>query len=270
MVQTFDAVVVITGSSRGFGKAMAEEFQRAGARVVVSSRQAQAVEAAIRALPQPAAALGVPCDVRFLDQVDALARAAVDKFGQIDIWINNAGISPGWGKLTTIDPARWRESFDTNFLGTYHGCRVALENMLPRKRGKIVNILGAGADRPAPNQSAYGTSKAAIAQLTRTLALEYVDSGVTVNAVMPGMIWTEMLTRAEGVDRGNMRARMEWAMRVFGNPPIVPARFVLNVVRRDGETGKTYRLVTPRMFVPRMIREMLGAGKRDPRPWEAL
>ncbi len=270
MVQQPSQVVVITGSSRGFGKAMAEEFQGAGARVVISSRRVEAVDAAVRALPRPNDALGVPCDVRDWSQVSALAQASVDKFGRIDIWINNAGISTGWAKFTAIDPVRWRESFDTNFYGTYHGCRVALQNMLPRRQGKIINILGVGADRPAPNQSAYGTSKAAIAQLTRTLAAEYMDSGVDINAVMPGMIWTEMLTRAEGVDRAQMRARMEWAMRVFGNPPVVPARFVLKIAQRDRETGRTYRLVTPRMFVPRMVREMLGAGKRNPRPWEAL
>jgi NAD(P)-dependent dehydrogenase (short-subunit alcohol dehydrogenase family) len=269
MAEEWNKVIVITGSSRGFGRAMAEEFQRSGARVIVSSRNAQAVQATVQSLPRPADALGVSCDVRDLEQVRRLAEATIDRFGQIDIWINNAGISPGWGKLTAIDPARWRESFDTNFYGTYHGCRVALDKMLPRRHGQIVNVLGAGADRPAPNQSAYGTSKAAVARLTRTLALEYADSGVTINAVMPGMIWTEMLTRAEGVEQARMRTRFEWAMRVFGNPPEVPARFVLEILQREGETGKTYRLITPRVFVPRMLGEMLGAGKRNPRPWEA-
>ncbi len=268
MAEELNKVIVITGSSRGFGKAMAVEFQRAGACVVISSRNAQAVEATVASLPRPTSALGVPCDVRDLEQVRRLAEATVDKFGQLDVWINNAGISPGWGKLNAIDPVRWRESFDTNFYGTYHGCRVALDKMLPRRQGQIVNLLGAGADRPAPHQSAYGTAKAAVAQLTRTLAREYADSGITINAVMPGMIWTEMLTRAEGVDKARMRTRMEWAMRVFGNPPEVPARFVLGILQREGETGKTYRLLTPRVFVPRMLGEMLGAGKRNPRPWE--
>jgi NAD(P)-dependent dehydrogenase (short-subunit alcohol dehydrogenase family) len=261
-------VVVITGSSRGFGKAMAIEFQRAGARVVISSRDADAVKAAVSALPQPANALGVPCDVRDLNQARALAEATVSRFGQIDIWINNAGISPGWGKMTDIDPARWRESFETNFFGAYHGCRAALEKMLPRNQGQIINVLGAGADKPAPNQSAYGTSKTAIARLTETLAKEYADGGISIASVMPGMIWTEMLTGAEGVDEPRLRARFEWAMRVFGNPPEVPARFVVQMAERGGESGRMYKVLSPRMFVPRMIGEMLGAGKRNPRPWE--
>ena len=209
MTQIDGQIVVITGSSRGFGKVMAIEFQRAGARVVVSSRDADAVQRAVSALPQPANALSVTCDVRDLDQVRTLADAAVSQFGQIDVWINNAGISPGWGKLTDIDPARWRTAFETNFFGAYHGCRAALEKMLPRQRGQIVNVLGAGADRAAPNQSAYGTSKTAMARLTETLAKEYAGSGITIAAVMPGMIWTDMLTGAEGVDDPRLRARFE-------------------------------------------------------------
>lgn len=268
MAQLETKVVVITGSSRGFGKAMAIEFQRAGARVVISSRDADAVRRAVDALPNPANALGMTCDVRDLTQVRALADAAVHKFGQIDIWVNNAGISPGWGKTTDINPARWRESFETNFFGAYHGCLVALERMLPRQSGQIMNVLGAGATSPAPNQSAYGTSKTAIARLTETLAKEYADSGVAIASVMPGMIWTEMLTGAEGVDEPRMRARFEWAMRVFGNPPEVPARFVVEMTQRGGESGKMYRVLSPRVFVPRMIGEMLGTGKRNPRPWE--
>jgi hypothetical protein len=82
------------------------------------------------------------------------------------------------------------------------------------------------------------------------------------------MIWTEMLTRAEGVE-GQMRSRMEWAMRVFGNPPEVPARFVVEIARRGDANGKTFRLLSPRVYVPRMIREMFGASKSNPRPWEA-
>lgn len=260
-------VVVITGSSRGFGKAMAIEFQNAGARVVVSSRHRDAAESTAAALPNPANALACECDVRDLAAVRAMADAAVQAFGEIDIWINNAGLSAGWGRLHTVDPEHWRESYDTNSIGTYNGCRVALEKMLPRDKGQIINILGVGADKPAPNQTAYGTAKAAVAMLTRTLAIEYASTGITFNAVMPGMIWTDMLTRAEGV-HPSMKARMEWAMRVFGNPPEVPARFVLGIAQARGGSGKTYRLLTPRVYVPRMVREMLGGSRRNPRPWE--
>lgn len=267
MSQLANQVVVITGSSRGYGKAMAVEFQRAGARVVVSSRHPDAVEAAVASLPNPGAALGVACDVRDLAQVRALADATVQTFEQLDIWVNNAGISPGWGKLDTIDPERWRESFDTNIIGTYNGCRAALEKMLPHGRGQIMNILGVGADKPAPNQTAYGTAKAAVAMLTRTLAVEYAGSGISFKSIMPGMIWTEMLTRAQGV-KPNMQSRMEWAMRVFGNPPDVPARFAVAIAERGGETGKTFKLLGPGIYVPRMIREILGGSKNNPRPWE--
>ncbi len=193
-------VVVITGSSRGFGLAMAQEFQRTGARVVISARDAAAVNAAVQSLPNPANALGVPCDVRELAQVQQLAEAAVQKFGQIDICVNNAGLAHPYTKLLEVEPERWRASLETNLIGTYNGCRTALDKMLPRQRGQIINILGMGADRPSPNQSAYGASKAAILQLTQTLAQEYAGLGVSINAVQPGMIWTDMLLNVEGVD----------------------------------------------------------------------
>ncbi len=268
MSQLKNQIVVITGSSRGLGKAMAMECQRAGARVVVSSRNADAVRAAVNALPDPANALGVPCDVRDLAQVRALADAAVSKFGQIDVWINNAGLAHPYAKMMQIDSAQWRASFETNFFGAYHGCRAALEKMLPRQRGQIINVVGAGATDPAPNQSAYGTSKTAILRLTQTLAREYADAGVSIKAFQPGMIWTDMLMNSEGVDEPKLRARFEWAMRVFGNPPEVPARAAIQFAQRDGESGKLYSVLTPRVFVPRMIGEMLGAGKRNPHPWE--
>jgi NAD(P)-dependent dehydrogenase (short-subunit alcohol dehydrogenase family) len=197
MNQPNNQVAIITGSSRGFGYAMAVEFARAGARVVVSSRDADAVKRAVDSLPNPVNALGVVCDVRDLAQVYALADAAVQKFGQIDIWINNAGLSHPYTKMVEVKPEHWHTSFDTNFYGTYHGCRVALEKMLPRGRGHIINVLGMGADRPAPNQSGYGASKAAVARLTQTLAQEYAGTGVSINAVLPGMMWTDMLFNAE-------------------------------------------------------------------------
>ena len=264
-----NSVVVITGSSRGFGYAMAVEFMNAGARVVLSSRDAESVKRAVDSLANPANALGIACDVRDLTQVRALADASIGQFGQIDVWINNAGISPGWGRMVDIDPEKWRDSFETNLFGAYHGCLAALEKMLPRKSGHIINVLGAGANKPAPNQSAYGTSKAAIARLTETLALEYSGDGIIINAVMPGMIWTDMLMGAEGVDEPRMRARFEWAMRVFGNPPRVPARFVLQMAQRASDSGKTFSVLSPAMFIPRMIGEMFGAGKKNPRPWES-
>jgi glucose 1-dehydrogenase len=263
-----DQVVVITGSSRGFGYAMAEEFSSAGARVVISSRDAARVDMALKSLPSPDHAFGLTCDVRELAQVQNLADAAAQKFGQIDIWINNAGLAHPYTRMLEIEPERWRDSLETNLIGAANGCRVALAQMLPRRHGQVVNILGRGADRPSPNQTAYGASKAALLQLTQSLAQEYAESGVVIYAVQPGMIWTEMLTNAEGVATPQLRARMEWAMRVFGNPPEVPARFVVNLATRPGQSGKMYHVLTPRAFVPRMIGEWLGASKTNPRPWE--
>ncbi len=268
MDQLSDQVVVITGSSRGLGYAMAVEFQNAGARVVVSSRDAASVARAVASLPHPDNALGRACDVNDLAQVRALADAAIEKFGPIAVWINNAGLSHPYGKLASIDAAQWRASLETNLFGAANGCRVALEKMLPRKTGQIINVVGAGATKPAPNQSAYGISKTAILRLTQTLAQEYADSGIVIKAFQPGMIWTEMLTNAQGVDEPKLRKQFEWAMRVFGNPPEVPARKALALAQAEDGNGKMFSVLSPAMFVPRMIGELFGASKNNPRPWE--
>lgn len=218
-------------------------------------------------MPDPTRVFGSVCDVRSVQEVRKLADAAIARFGRIDIWVNNAGIAHPYKKMLEVELADWCDSFETNFFGAAFGCRVALEKMIESKSGRIINIVGFGVDRPAPNQSGYGTSKAAILALTRTLALEYGKSGVSLCAVQPGMIWTGMLTDAEGVDP-SLRSRFEWAMRVFGNAPTAPARFVIDIAERADVNGKMFRFVTPRMFVPRMLGEMLGAGKRHPRPWE--
>ena len=263
-----EKTIVITGSSRGLGKALAIEFQNAGARVVVSSRDVNAAQRALADLPRPNDTLALACDVHDLDQVRALADAAVQKFGTLDVWVNNAGYSHPYGKLREIDPGAWRESFETNLFGTYHGCRAALDAMVPRGQGQIINILGAGAFKAAPNQSGYGASKTAIARLTETLALEYDDTGIKIFSVQPGMIWTEMLTNAQGVDNPRLRARFEWAMRVFGNPPEIPARYIVRRAQEGALNGHVYRVVTTQMYLPRLIGEIFGAGNKNPRPWE--
>jgi hypothetical protein len=76
-----------------------------------------------------------------------------------------------------------------------------------------------------------------------------------------------MILAAQGVDDPKLRARFDWAKRVFGNPPEIPARFIANLIARESRNGKMYRVVTPRMFVPRMIGELFGVGKRNPQPW---
>lgn len=154
-------IAVITGSTRGLGLAIAHAFAAQGARVIVSSRSAAAVDGAVSALRAAGAqAAGHACDVAELGQVRALMDFARQTFGVPDVWINNAGLSAPYGPTVQVPPERFLQVVGTNVLGTYHGSLVAMEQMVRRRRGKLINLLGWGDRRPVPKQNAYASSKA--------------------------------------------------------------------------------------------------------------
>ncbi|MBT3190279.1 MAG: SDR family oxidoreductase [Anaerolineae bacterium] len=173
-------VVVITGSTRGFGYAIAKELLKAGVRVVISGRSQSSVERALNGLQaDDERVTGIPCEVSDEEQVHNLAQKAIEKFGQIDIWINNAGFSTGGGDVLDFPPEDAVATFMTNDLGAFHGTQAALNHMLSRGAGILVNIYGAGSFlKPASPMGLYGMTKAWLTSFTRTLAKEIKGSGV--------------------------------------------------------------------------------------------
>jgi glucose 1-dehydrogenase len=234
-------VAVITGGTRGLGLAIARAYIREGVAVVVASRSADAVTQAITQLQSnDARVAGIPCDVGDLAQVQALKKHALDTFGQLDIWINNAGIAGPYGATAHIAPEMFTAVLQTNIIGTYHGSWVAMQHFLPRHAGKLINILGAGARRPMPMQNAYTSSKGWMKNFTSVLAQEYKDSGVGVYAFNPGMMVTELLTQVDAIEGYEGRlASFDTVIRMFGKPPEVPAEKVvwLGSHATDGKTG---------------------------------
>ena len=190
--------IVITGSTKGIGLALAQEFLRYGDKVVVSSRSSERVEAAVAQLKEEfpeGKIVGLPCDVAVSDDVEALADFAQQQLGTVELWINNAG-STGYEdkKLIDSDPAVLETVVRTNLLGSLLGCRAALRIMLPQGQGHIFNMDGRGADGTAtPEMAAYGATKRAIPQLTKSLVKETEGSGVGVHTLSPGMVLTDLL-----------------------------------------------------------------------------
>ena len=195
--------IVITGSTRGIGFGLARSFLELGQSVVVSGRTAETVESVRAALAKTYGedrVAGIPCDVTECGAVQALWERAVDAFGSIDIWINNAGIShpqvSPWEQ--TID--RTKAIIDTNILGTLYGARVAMNGMTVQGHGAIYNLEGLGsAGRHVPGTSLYGTTKAAIRYFTDALVLEAKGSLVIIGAISPGMVITDLIM--DGLDR---------------------------------------------------------------------
>ncbi|HEX7541793.1 MAG TPA: SDR family oxidoreductase [Anaerolineales bacterium] len=267
-------VAVITGASRGLGKAIAQLFAREGAKVVLSGRTKNDIEqntADLRMEGLEAAAF--VCDVSERKQVEGLARFAIQKYGGFDIWVNNAGIAGPYGATLELSPDQFLSVMRTNMFGDYYGSVIAMRHFLPRKTGKLINILGAGSKKPAPNQNAYGSTKAWIRVFTLALAEEYKHSGIGVYALQPGLMDTDLLTEIITFEPYEKRLRsfMPFLIRAAGKKPGVPARKALWLAScaTDGRTGLDISVGSSVTFLAGTLREGLQRLFRIPaRPVE--
>jgi NAD(P)-dependent dehydrogenase (short-subunit alcohol dehydrogenase family) len=192
-------IVLVTGALTGIGRRTALAFARSGASLIVSGRRPEAGEA----LAAELAALGaeslfVPADVRREDDVRALVDAAVARFGRLDVAVNNAGTEGAIAPLTELTPDAYAAVFDTNVLGVVLSLKHELRVMEAHGAGSIINISSTMGHRGAVGLGLYVASKHAVEGLTKTAALEAAPFGVRVNAVAPGPIDTEMLSRVTG------------------------------------------------------------------------
>jgi NAD(P)-dependent dehydrogenase (short-subunit alcohol dehydrogenase family) len=177
MTDTRPAVVVITGASAGVGRAAVRRFARDRASIVLLARGVERLEATAREVEAAGGeALVVPTDVADPDAVEEAAARAEDRFGAIDIWINNAMTSV-FAEIPDVSPAEFRRVVEVNFLGYVHGTLAALRRMLPRDRGRIVQVGSALAFRGIPLQAAYCASKHAIEGFTDSLRTELIHNG---------------------------------------------------------------------------------------------
>ena len=190
-------VAVVTGAGRGIGEGIATVLADAGAAVVCAARRAEEVErvaASIR--DRGGKALAVPTDVTSAAAVEALARAAVDTFGGLDIWVNNAGGSPVQAPLVELDEEEWEATLRLNLTAVWRCTRVAAAHM--RDGGRVVNISSRAADMTMPGSGHYAAAKAGVNSLTKTFAKE-LGPRVRVNCVMPGAVPTEIMMKALGL-----------------------------------------------------------------------
>lgn len=189
--------VVITGSTRGIGYGLADAFLARGCAVTVSGRSQSAVDAAVQQLSGKHGKdrlQGCPYDVTQLAQVEALWAAARDCFGEVDVWINNAGIGHPMSPMWELEAEQVRAVVDTNVTGVLNGARVAVRGMLSQGRGQIYIMQGFGAKgQVRAGLSVYGASKAAVNYLTQSLILETRDTPVQVGSLSPGMVVTDLL-----------------------------------------------------------------------------
>ena len=188
-----DQVAVVTGASRGIGFAIAQRFVAQGARVAVTGRDADALDAAVKELGGPEVAIGVAGKGDDPAHRAAVVDAVRERFGPVTTLVNNIGINPAYGPLATLDLNAARKMAEVNLIGTLGWVQEALRGGLAGTGGSIVNISSVSGVRPAPGIAFYGTTKAALIHLTEELAIELAPK-IRVNAVAPAVVKTRFAT----------------------------------------------------------------------------
>lgn len=189
-------VALVTGAGRGIGRAIAEALGKAGATVIVAARSETEIQAVVKHIATAGGqALAVPMDISREEQVAAGFAEIQERFGQLDVLVNNAGIGR-FGPLMDFPSAALKEVTSVNLLGTYGCCQQAMRLMVPRRSGYIINISSVVGFKGYPNQSAYTATKHAIMGLTKSLAIEAQPHGIRVSAILPGGVDTDLVGNA--------------------------------------------------------------------------
>jgi NAD(P)-dependent dehydrogenase (short-subunit alcohol dehydrogenase family) len=240
---------LITGAGRGIGRATALQLAASGARVILTARGREEIEAAaaeIRARGGQAEA--IPADVGRTEDVRALFAAA----GPVDILINNAGVIAPIALLADADPEAWRYNLAVNLDGVFLTCRFGLPGMVERGWGRIVNVSSGAARGTTAGWSAYSAAKAGVEAMTSILAKEVGDRGVRVNAVRPGIVDTEMQVEIRGCTpeqftHENVERFRGYKERGLLRHPDDPARLILWLLtpEADGHNGEVLAIDDP-------------------------
>src|SRR5512146_603495 len=228
-------VVVITGASMGIGEAIAKAFAEEGANVVLSSRSLERLEAARARIGNSERTIAVTCDVSDSGQARALLQTALDRFGRVDVWVNNAGFGLV-DSMERMDMSACRKMFDTNLFGAMQCIQNVIPVMRKQGTGCIINVSSVAGFIGVPYMASYGATKHALNCISRATRVELAGTGVRILNVCPGFVDTQFSTNAiRGTDRKKMRAANQ-----RGIPPERVARATLN-----GYLGNKREVVVP-------------------------
>jgi NAD(P)-dependent dehydrogenase (short-subunit alcohol dehydrogenase family) len=205
---------IVTGASQGIGRSIAERFADDSADVVICSREQEKVDDVAATINDRdgGECLAIECDVTDRDAVDALVEATVEEYGGVDTLVNNAGAS-FMANFEAISENGWKTIVDINLHGTYHATQAAGEVMRENGGGQVVNFASVAGQMGAPYMSHYAAAKAAVVNLTQTLAFEWSDDQVRVNCIAPGFVATpgvesQMGVSADEIDRSDVHRRI--------------------------------------------------------------
>lgn len=183
-----DKVVVITGGSKGFGRSLANSFKKEESKVIISSNEKESLDLVAQELSLDS----FVADVTSKEDINNLSKYAIDKYGRIDIWINNAGIQIAPSVIEDVDIQKLKNLFEVNFFGYFYGCQVALKQMKKQDEGVIININSTAGIEGKSELSAYSASKFAIKGLTESIRKELKDFNIQVMSIFPGGMQTDI------------------------------------------------------------------------------
>jgi len=257
-------VIVITGSTRGIGFGLANEFLRMGCSVVVSGRSQSSVDKALEKLQKihPIEKMaGCPCEVTDHAQVKVLWEAAQKAFDKVDIWINNAGISPVQKPLWEVDPDVMQQIIDVNVVGILYGMKVPMQGMLRQGFGQIYNMEGLGSQgRGAPGLSIYGGSKYALTYLSKAMRKEAKDTPVQICTISPGMVLTDLLLQ-HGKEDPESFEKTKKIFNVLADLPETVTPYLAKKVLENRKNGARIAWLTTGKIFFRFL--TAGFRKRD-------
>lgn len=221
--------ILITGSSRGIGKAIAVGVAEHGANVVISSRKAEACEAVAAEVSQigTGQAISIPCNISQRDQLQALVDQTHESLGQIDVLICNAAVNPFYGSLHEIPDSAWEKILKCNVTSNLWLCQLVIPEMRERQDGSVIIVSSVGGYKGSTTLGAYSISKAADLQLIRCLAQENGPYNVRVNGLAPGLIKTDFARALWENPKTRQRVEAGYPLRRLGDPEDIAGPAVL-------------------------------------------
>jgi NAD(P)-dependent dehydrogenase (short-subunit alcohol dehydrogenase family) len=233
-------VAIVTGASRGLGRAMAVAFAAEGAHVALAARSKPDLEETARQVERHGVrALVATTDVSRYDEVEALVARTIETLGGLDILVNNSGIARAT-PLAEATPDDWRAIVDVNLTGVFNGCRAVAPHLIARRSGKVINLASVLGAVGLPGYALYAATKGGVIALTRTLGVEWARHNIQVNAIAPGWFVTDMNEAAFADPRINERLTRDIPMRRTGRlEEIGPLAVFLASSASDFMTGQT-------------------------------
>jgi NAD(P)-dependent dehydrogenase (short-subunit alcohol dehydrogenase family) len=199
-----DKVAIVTGASRGIGRAIAEAYAQAGARVVLASRTQEMLDAVAETIEADGGtALPLATHTGDPEAVQALVAQTVDTYGGVDILVNNAATNPHFGPIMTSEESHWDKTFEVNVKGYFFTAQACVPHMQARGGGKIINLASVAGKTPQPGMGVYCVTKAGVLMLTEVLATELAEANIQVNAVVPGFVKTKFSRAIWGNEQFN-------------------------------------------------------------------